>query len=120
MNAGWSQKTSFSQVDRHELVKELLKKGFIAKYEDLKDVLDRSASSADRYIKQAIESGTFKENQWKEWKHLAKTGKFGREERIKKGKEYLKKKYRVLVNEAGRGGRYVVERKLFEPENDDF
>ena len=22
MNAGWSQKTSFSQVDRHEIVKE--------------------------------------------------------------------------------------------------
>ena len=43
MNAGWSLKTSFSQVDRHELVKELLKKGFIAKYEDLKDVLDRLA-----------------------------------------------------------------------------
>ena len=72
MNAGWSQKTSFSQVDRHELVKELLKKGFIAKYEDLKDVLDRSVSSAEKYIKQAIESRIFKENQWKEWKHLAK------------------------------------------------
>ena len=49
MNAGWSQKTTFSQVDRHELVKELLKKGFIAKYEDLKDVLDRSASSTEIY-----------------------------------------------------------------------
>ena len=103
MNAGWSQKTSFSQVDRHELVKELLKKGFIAKYEDLKDVLDRSASSAERDIKQAIESGIFKENQWKEWKHLAKMGKLSREERIKKGKECLKNKYRVLVNEPGRG-----------------
>ena len=74
-----------------------------------------------RYIKQAIESGIFKENQWKEWKHLAKMGKLSREERIKKGKEYLKKKYRVLVNEAGRGGRYVVERKMFgKIENDDF
>ena len=114
MNAGWSQKTSFSQVDRHELVKELLKKGFIAKYEDLKDVLDRSASSADRYIKQAIESGIFKEDQWKEWKLLAKNGRYSKVERIKKGKEYLKNKYRVRVNEAGRGGRYVVERKIFE------
>ena len=120
MNAGWSQKTSFSQVDRHELVKELLKKGFIAKYEDLKDVLDRSASSAERDIKQAIESGIFKENQWKEWKHLAKMGKLSREERIKKGKEYLKNKYRVLVNEPGRGGRYVVEKRSFELENEEF
>ena len=49
MNAGWNQKTSFSQVVRHELAKELLNKGFIAKYEDLKDVLDRSASSAEIY-----------------------------------------------------------------------
>ena len=120
MEKKWELFDESSTEDRHELVKELLERGFIAKYEDLKDVLDRSASSAERYIKQAIESGTFKENQWKEWKHLAKTGKFSREERIKKGKEYLKKKYRVLVNEAGRGGRYVVERKLFEPENDDF
>ena len=120
MNAGWSQKTSFSQVDRHELVKELLKKGFIAKYEDLKDVLDRSASSAERYIKQAIESRTFKENKWKEWKHQAKNGKLSREERIKKGKEYLKNKYRILVNEPGRGGRYVVEKRIFELENDEF
>ena len=47
-------------------------------------------------------------------------GKLSREERIKKGKEYLKNKYRVRVNEPGRGGRYVVERKIFEPENDDF
>ena len=109
-----------STEDRHELVKELLEGGFIAKYEDLKDVLDRSASSAERYIKQAIESGIFKENQWKEWKLLAKNGRYSREERIKKGKEYLKNKYRVRVNEPGRGGRYVVERKIFEPENDDF
>ena len=54
MNAGWSQKTSFSQVDRHELVKELLKKGFIAKYEDLKDVLDRSESSAERILSRQL------------------------------------------------------------------
>ena len=123
MNAGWSQKTGFSQVDRHELVKEILKKGFIAKiakYEDLKDVLDRSASSAERYIKQAIESGIFKENQWKEWKLLAKNGSYSRQERIKKGKEYLKNKYRVLVNKPGRGGRYVVEKKILKLENDEF
>ena len=58
---------------------------------------------------------------WKEWKLLAKKGRYSRQERIKKGKEYLKNKYRVRVNEAGRGGRYVVERKIFEKiENDDF
>ena len=102
-------------------LKSYFKEGYIAKYEDLIDVLDRSASSAERYIKQAIESGTFKENQWKEWKLLAKNGSYSRQERIKKGKEYLKNKYRVRVNEAGRGGRYVVERKIFEKiENDDF
>ena len=91
MEKKWELFDESSTEDRHELVKELLKEGYIAKYEDLKDVLDRSASSAERYIKQAIESGIFKENQWKEWKHLAKMGKLSREERIKKGKEYLKK-----------------------------
>ena len=50
--------------DRHELVKDLLEKGFVVKYEDLKDILDRSASSAVKYIKQAIESGFFKETDW--------------------------------------------------------
>ena len=47
-------------------------------------------------------------------------GKLSREERIKKGMECLKNKYRVLVNEPGRGGRYVVENKIFELENDEF
>ena len=46
-------------------VKNLMEKGFVAKYEDLKDILDRSASSAERYIKQAIESGFFKEADWR-------------------------------------------------------
>ena len=78
MEKKWELFDESSTEDRHELVKELLQKGFIAKYEDLKDVLDRSASSAERYIKQAIESGIFKENQWKEWKHLAKMGKLSR------------------------------------------
>ena len=40
-------------------------------------------------------------------------------EGIQRGKEYLEENYRVLVNEKGRGGRYVVERKVFE-ENSDF
>ena len=44
------------------MVKELVELGLIAKYEDLKDILDRSASSAERYIKQSIESGFLREN----------------------------------------------------------
>ena len=67
-----------------------------------------------------MESGIFKKNQWKEWEHLSKRGKLSREGRITKGKENLKNKYRVLVKEPGRGGRYVVEKKIFELENDDF
>ena len=39
----------------------------------------------------------------------AKTGQLSREERIEMGKRYLEKNYLVVVNEAGRGGRYVVE-----------
>ena len=44
------------------MVKELVELGLIAKYEDLKDILDRSASSAERYIKQSIESGFLKKS----------------------------------------------------------
>ena len=43
-------------------VKELVELGLIAKYEDLKDILDRSPSSAEKYIEQSIESGFLKEN----------------------------------------------------------
>ena len=107
--------------DRHELVKDLLEKGFVAKYEDLKDILDRSASSAERYIKQAIESGFFKEADWRQWKQKAKNGALSRQERIDRAKEYLKANFKVLVNEPGRGGRYVVERKPFSNwEDSDF
>ena len=95
------------------MIKELLEHGYVAKYEDLKDILDRSTSSAERYIKQAIETGCFSEKDWKEWKYFAKTGAFSREQRIEKGKQLIEKKFRVLRNESGRGGRYVVERKMF-------
>ena len=40
----------------------------IAKYEDLSDILERSPSSAERYIKQAIDSEFFKEEEWKDGK----------------------------------------------------
>ena len=36
----------------------------------------------------------------------------------KGGKKYLEENLRVLVNEKGRGGRYVVERKIFEDYGD--
>ena len=87
-------------LDRHQLVKELLEKRYIAKYEDLKDVMERSASSAERYIKQAIECGFFEETEWKKWKKEAKTGIYSREERIEMGKRFLEKNYIVLVNES--------------------
>ena len=105
-----------STEDRHQMIKEILEHGYVAKYEDLKDILDRSTSSAERYIKQAIETGCFSE---KDWKYFAKTGSYSREQRIEKGKQLIEDKYRVLRNETGRGGRYVVERIMFE-EKEDF
>ena len=115
----WEIFDESSTEDRHQMIKELLEHGYVAKYEDLKNILDRSTSSAERYIKQAIETGCFSEKDWKEWKYFAKTGAFTREQRIEKGKQLIKDKFRVLRNESGRGGRYVVERKMFE-ETEDF
>ena len=115
----WEIFDESSTEDRHQMIKELLEHGYVAKYEDLKDILDRSTSSAERYIKQAIETGCFSEKDWKEWKYFAKTGSYSREKRIEKGKQLIEDKYRVLRNETGRGGRYVVERKMFE-EMEDF
>ena len=56
----------------------------------------------------------FRDADWKEWKQRAKKGNLSREERIKNGKFHLESKYRVLVNEHGRVGRYVVEREKFK------
>lgn len=103
------------------MVKELVEQGLIAKYEDLKDILERSASSAERCIKQSIESRFLKENDWREWKQKAKNSPLSRQERIEKGLEYVKNHFKVMVNESGRGGRYLVERDNFSyPENPDF
>ena len=115
----WEIFDESSTEDRHQMIKELLEHGYVAKYEDLKDILDRSTSSAERYIKQAIETGCFSEKDWKEGKYFAKTGSYSRENRIEKGKQLIEDKFRVLRNENGRGGRYVVERKMFE-EMEDF
>ena len=117
----WELFDESSTEDRHELVKELVEQGLIAKYEDLKDILDRSASSAERYIKQSIESGFLKESDWRQWKQKAKNGLLSRQERIEKGREYVQSHFKVLVNEPGRGGRYMVERDNFSYlENPDF
>ena len=116
----WELFDESSTEDRHQLVMELLKRGYVAKYEDLKDILGRSASSAERYIKQAIETGCFDEKDWKEWKQKTKYGGFKREKRIEKGRKYVDEYFRVLVNETGRGGRYVVERRYFEDFDEDW
>ena len=68
----WELFDESSTEDRHEMLKELLEQSLIAKFEDLKDILNRSASSAERYIKQSIESGFLRENDWREWKQKAK------------------------------------------------
>ena len=121
MDKKWELFDESSTEARHELVKELLERRCIAKYEDLKDVLQRSASSAERYIKQAIECGFFEETEWKKWKKEAKTSPLSREDRIEKGKRHIEKRYLVLVNESGRGGRYVIESNPFpELESSDF
>ena len=121
MEKKWELFDESSTEARHTLVKDLLKRGYIAKYEDLKDVLQRSASSAERYIKQAIECGFFEETEWKKWKQEAKSGRLSREERIEMGKSFLENNYIVLVNESGRGGRYVLEINPFgEQDSHDF
>ena len=117
----WELFDESSTEDRHEMVKELVEQGLIAKYEDLKAILDRSASSAERYIKQSIESGFLKESDWKQWKQKTKNGLLSRQERIEKGREYVQSHFKVMVNEPGRGGRYMVERDNFSYlENPDF
>ena len=59
--------------DRNQMITDLIEKGFVAKLEDLKDIIGRSVSSAERYVKQAIDSGYLSQQDWKESKHRAKT-----------------------------------------------
>ena len=70
----WEIFDQSSTEDRNELVHELLKCCWVAKYEDLSDILERSPSSAERYIKQAIDSGFLKEEEWQQWKRAPKKG----------------------------------------------
>ena len=106
----WEIFDQSSTEDRNELIHELLRKRWVAKYEDLSDILERSPSSAERYIKQAIDSGFIKEEEWKQWKREAKKGGYDRETRIEKGKQHIEDNYKVHMNETGRGGRFIVER----------
>ena len=114
----WELFDESSTEDRHQLIKGLLENSCVSKIEDLSVILERSPSSAERYLKQAIESEVFSDRDWKNWKSEAKYNGGTKDERIQRGKEYLEENFSVLVNEKGRGGRYVVERKIFEDSSD--
>ena len=114
----WELFDESSTEDRHQLIKGLLEESCVSKIEDLSVILERSPSSAERYLKQAIESEVFSDRDWKNWKSEAKYNGGTKDERIQRGKKYLEENFRVLVNEKGRGGRYVVERKIFEDSSD--
>ena len=94
--------------------------GCVTKYEDLKDILNRSISSSERYLKQAIDSGSFSEHEWKEWKQKAKLDSLTKDERIKKGRKHIDLHYTILRNDPGRNGRFIIQRNLFaeDPEED--
>ena len=114
----WELFDESSTEDRHQLIKDIIERGCVAKFEELSMILDRSPSSSERYLKQAIESEVFSDKDWKNWKSEAKYNGGTKDERIQRGKKYLEENYRVLVNEKGRGGRYVVERKIVEDSGD--
>ena len=114
----WELFDESSTEDRHQLIKDIIERGCVAKFEELSMILDRSPSSSERYLKQAIESEVFSDKDWKNWKSEAKYNGGTKDERIQRGKKYLDENFRVLVNEKGRGGRYVVERKIFEDTSD--
>ena len=99
--------------DRNQMITDLIEKGFVAKLEDLKDIIGRSVSSAERYVKQAIDSGYLSQQDWKESKQRAKNSDISKEERIKGAKQFLQEQYHIIKNEPGRNGRYVVQRKPF-------
>ena len=114
----WELFDESSTEDRHQLIKDIIERGCVAKFEELSMILDRSPSSAERYLKQAIESVVFSDRDWKNWKSEARNNGGTKDERIQRGKKYLEENFRVLTNEKGRGGRYVVERKIFEDSSD--
>ena len=99
--------------DRNQMITDLIEKGFVAKLEDLKDIIGRSVSSAERYVKQAIDSGYLSQQDWKESKQRAKNSDTSKEERIKEAKDFLQANYEILRNDSGRNGRYIVQKKTF-------
>ena len=99
--------------DRNQMITDLIEKEFVAKLEDLKDIIGRSVSSAERYVKQAIDSGYLSQEDWKESKHRAKNSDTSKEERIKEANDFLQANYEILRNDAGRNGRYIVQKKPF-------
>ena len=94
--------------------------GCVTEYEDLKEILNRSISSSERYLKQAIDSAAFLELEWKEWKQKAKLDSLTKDERIKKGRKHIDLHYTILMNDPGRNGRFIIQRNLFpeDPEED--
>ena len=83
------------------MITDHIEKGFVAKLEDLKDIIGRSVSSAERYVKQAIDSGYLSQQDWKESKHRAKNSDISKEEMIKDVKNFLQANYEILRNDPG-------------------
>ena len=94
--------------DRNQIITDLTEKGFVAKLEDHKVIIWLSVSSAERYVKQAIDSGYLSQQDWKESKQRAKNSDISKEERIKDAKDFLEANYEILRN-----GRYIVQKKPF-------
>ena len=99
--------------DRHQMITDLIQLSCVAKLEDLREILGRSTSSCDRYVKQAIDSGYFNQRDLKEWKQKAKNSNQPREETSKEAKDFLEANYEILRNDPGRNGRYIVQKKPF-------
>ncbi len=95
------------------MITDLIEKGYVTKLEDLKDIIGRSVSSAERYVKQEIDSGYLSQEDRKESKHRAKNSDISKEERIKEAKDFLHANYEIFRNDLGRNGRYIVQKKLF-------
>ena len=92
----WELFDESTTEDRHQLVKDLIEQGCVSKFEELSLILERSPSSSERYLKQAIESEVFSDKDWKKWKIEANYGGESRDERIQRGKENLEENYRVF------------------------
>ena len=82
----WELFDESSTEDRHQLIKGLLEESCVSKIEDLSVILERSPSSAERYLKQAIESEVFSDRDWKNWKSEAKYNGETKDERLQRGK----------------------------------